>query len=102
MQLSPFGILFSSALLDFTLLSIVKGSLPVTEGNKDSEHFIYMNSCPSKEQSSAVLALCQYPPLLPPTREAFWIRVLHCDTYISFNHPSLQLCQVALKNVSLP
>lgn len=69
MQLSPFGILFSSALLDFTLLSIVKGSLPVTEGNKDSEHFIYMNLRPSKEQSSAVLALCQYPLCcLPPGR----------------------------------
>ena len=69
MQLSPFGIVFSSALLDFTLLSIVKGSLPVTEGNKDREHFIYMNACPSKEQSWGVLALCQYPLCcLPPGR----------------------------------
>ena len=69
MQLSPFGIVFSSALLDFTLLSIVKGSLPVTEGNKDREHFIYMNTCPSKEQSWGVLALCQYPLCcLPPGR----------------------------------
>lgn len=46
MQLALIGIVFSSPLYAFMLMFIFKGSLPVTEGTKDKEHFIYINIIP--------------------------------------------------------
>lgn len=46
MQPAPISMIFSSALFDFVLPFIFKGSLPVTEGTKDNEHFIYVNIMP--------------------------------------------------------
>lgn len=46
MQLAPVGIVFLRALFDFTVSFIFKGYLPVTEGTKDKECFIYVNLMP--------------------------------------------------------
>lgn len=75
----PFGILFKCFIDSYTAFHCQRVFTSDRRNKKDSEHFIYMNSCPSKEQSLGSVSSLSVSSLLPPTREAFWIRVLHCD-----------------------